>query len=116
MKIFRCSALPALIFAMAGLAAAQYRGTYIPKYAYPIHAAPSLATLAHPAVLHLDASQVWRGLIYVHETIPVQPGPFTLVYPKWVPGEHGPTGPIDELAMLRITAGGRPGTARPGSS
>ncbi len=109
MKITRTLALTAaFVFSAAIFAAAQYRGTYIPKYAYPIHAAPSLATLARPAVLHLDASQVWRGLIYVHETIPVRPGPFTLVYPKWVPGEHGPTGPIDELAMLRITAHGRP--------
>ena len=25
------------------------------------------------------------------------PGPLTLVYPKWIPGEHGPTGPIDDF-------------------
>jgi hypothetical protein len=24
----------------------------------------------------------------------VETGPLTLVYPKWIPGEHSPTGPI----------------------
>lgn len=38
------------------------------------------------------------------ETMPVQPGPLTLVYPKWIPGEHEPTGPIDNMAGFVITA------------
>ena len=94
-----------LSFALA--AAAQYRGTYIPKYAYPIQAAKSLAPLSNPATLKVNATEAWRGILRVTERIPAIPGPFTLVYPKWVPGEHGPTGPIDELAALRITAGGQ---------
>jgi predicted metalloprotease with PDZ domain len=36
----------------------------------------------------------------------VSPGPLTLVYPKWIPGEHGPTGPIDDMAGLMIAARG----------
>ena len=32
----------------------------------------------------------------------------TLLYPQWLPGNHGPSGPIDSLAGLRITADGRP--------
>ena len=32
----------------------------------------------------------------------------TLAYPKWIPGEHGPTGPIAGLAGLRLSAGGTP--------
>lgn len=31
-----------------------------------------------------------------------------LFYPKWLPGTHAPEGPIDRLAGLKITAGGRP--------
>jgi predicted metalloprotease with PDZ domain len=31
----------------------------------------------------------------------------TLLYPKWIPGEHGPTGPITDLAGLKITANGQ---------
>ncbi len=30
----------------------------------------------------------------------------TLVYPKWLPGEHGPTGPITDLVGLEFSAGG----------
>ena len=31
-----------------------------------------------------------------------------MVYPKWIPGEHGPTGPLNDLAALRISSGGEP--------
>ena len=44
--------------------------------------------------------------MFVHERIAVTPGAFTLVYPKWIPGEHGPTGPLNDLAALRISANG----------
>ncbi|HZK98537.1 MAG TPA: peptidase M61, partial [Caulobacteraceae bacterium] len=47
------------------------------------------------------------GIFTVHETVPIAgPGPVTLLYPKWLPGSHSPTGPIDKLAGLTITAGG----------
>src|SRR5207253_1880304 len=39
--------------------------------------------------------------------IPAQPGPLTLYYPKWIPGEHGPNGPITDLAGLKIRAMGK---------
>ncbi len=35
------------------------------------------------------------------------PGPLTLVYPQWIPGEHGPTGPIDNFAGITFTANGQ---------
>src|SRR5205823_410062 len=34
-------------------------------------------------------------------------GTLTLYYPKWIPGEHGPTGPIQDLAGLKFTANGQ---------
>jgi len=40
--------------------------------------------------------------------MPVTPGPLTLLYPKWIPGEHGPTGPITDLVGLMLTVGGKP--------
>jgi predicted metalloprotease with PDZ domain len=40
--------------------------------------------------------------------IPVQPGPLTLVYPEWIPGEHGPTGPIVDFTGLKFAANGQP--------
>ncbi len=73
----------------------------------PFTPATSYATQSHPVVLDVDASQAGRGLLFVHETIPVRPGPFTFVYPKWIPGEHGPTGPLNDLAALRVSADGK---------
>ena len=34
--------------------------------------------------------------------MPVQPGPLTLLYPKWLPGNHSPTGQIEKVAGLVI--------------
>ena len=49
------------------------------------------------------------NVYHAHLNIPATPGPMTLFYPKWIPGEHGPTGPINGLAGLRITANGQRG-------
>lgn len=58
--------------------------------------------------LKVDLTDVDRRLMGVHESIPVKPGALTLLYPEWLPGHHAPRGPIDGLAGLTITAGGRP--------
>ena len=55
--------------------------------------------------LEVDARQAPQRLIHVRETVPVSPGPLTLFYPKWIPGEHGPTGPIADVVNLHIRAG-----------
>ena len=67
----------------------------------------AVSALAAPITLHVDATQAPRKIFYAEMTIPATPGPFTLVYPKWIPGEHAPTGPITDLAGLKISAGGR---------
>jgi len=57
--------------------------------------------------LAVDATDLDRHIFRITETIPVPPGePFTLLYPKWYPGNHGPTGPLPEFSGLTITAGG----------
>jgi predicted metalloprotease with PDZ domain len=71
-------------------------------------AKPSLATEQDPATLVLDASRAADGIMEVRERIPATAGSFTIVYPKWIPGEHGPTGPLNDLAALRISADGAP--------
>jgi predicted metalloprotease with PDZ domain len=55
----------------------------------------------------LDATEAPRKIFHAKLTIPVTPGTVTLFYPKWIPGEHGPTGPIQELAGLKFTANGQ---------
>lgn len=68
------------------------------------------AAESHPPPIRLDvdARDAARKLFHARLTIPAAPGALTLLYPKWLPGEHGPTGPIADLAGLTITAGGRP--------
>ncbi len=72
---------------------------------------PVARDVAYPGTLRLDvdATDNRRAIYRVVETIPVAGhGPLTLLYPQWLPGNHGPRGPINSLAGLRITAGGRP--------
>jgi predicted metalloprotease with PDZ domain len=69
---------------------------------------PSLATPSNPMTVVLDERTAPRGFALTHMTIPVQPGPFTLDYPEWIPGEHGPTGPLHDISELVITANGKP--------
>ena len=57
--------------------------------------------------LQVDLREAPRHVFHVHETLPVKPGPLTLYYPKWIPGEHSPSGPVENLAGLRFTAGGK---------
>jgi len=67
-------------------------------------AATPYATRDRPATLVVDAERAGDGIMEVREHIPAAPGSFTVVYPKWIPGEHGPTGPLNDLAALRIYA------------
>ena len=57
-----------------------------------------------PITLTADLTDAPRKFLHATEMLPVQPGPLTLVYPKWIPGEHGPTGPIENQTGLIITA------------
>jgi predicted metalloprotease with PDZ domain len=59
--------------------------------------------------LAVDATDLTHAIFRAHETIPVAgPGPLTLFYPKWLPGDHAPTGPLDKLAGLAVSANGKP--------
>jgi predicted metalloprotease with PDZ domain len=57
--------------------------------------------------LALDARETPRKLLHARETLNVTPGALTLVYPKWLPGEHAPDGAVDDLVGLKFSAGGR---------
>lgn len=60
-----------------------------------------------PVTLSVDARDAPRHILHARMTLPAKPGPMTLVYPKWMPGEHGPTGPVVDVVGLQITAGGK---------
>src|ERR1019366_6333844 len=57
--------------------------------------------------IRLDATDAPRRLFHIQMTVPARAGPLTLLYPEWIPGEHGPTGPITDLVGLKITANGQ---------
>jgi predicted metalloprotease with PDZ domain len=58
--------------------------------------------------LAVDAADAPRNLFHARLVVPATAGPLTLFYPEWIPGEHGPTGPIVNLSGLKITANGKP--------
>lgn len=71
------------------------------------HAQQSAKQYPGTIMLFVDASDAPAKLFRAKLMIPVAPGPLTLHYPKWIPGEHGPTGPINGLTGLKVTAGGQ---------
>ncbi len=104
MLLAACAAL-----ALAGPAAAQI---FPEPQPYPMPA-PTLAPrdVPYPGLLKLevDATDIDRRIFHVHETVPVAgPGPFTLLFPQWVPGGHSPRNSLEKIAGITIRAGGKP--------
>ena len=81
------SPLPASAQADAGLSADPYEG---------------ILSLA------VDATDLSHRIFRVREEIPVKAGPVHLYYPQWLPGNHGPHGPVDQLGGLRFSVDGKP--------
>ena len=69
--------------------------------------AVSLAAASAPTVtIEVDASDAPRKIFHATLKIPASAGDLTLYYPKWIPGEHAPDGPVVDLAGLKFRAGG----------
>src|SRR4051794_27543771 len=92
-----------VLSALTSAAAAQIapplntRPQAIPK----VDVIPAPRDVAYPGTIQLtvDASDVTRGIFKVHERVPVPaPGDFVLLYPKWLPGTHSPSGQINKVA------------------
>jgi len=73
--------------------------------------APAVRLSAAPAPpnisIALDATDAPRKIFHAQLTIPASPGTLTLYYPKWIPGEHAPSGPVIDLAGLKFTGNGQ---------
>jgi len=61
-----------------------------------------------PVRIEVDLRDAPRHIFHSKLTFAVKPGPLTLLYPEWIPGEHGPTGPISQVAGLKFSSGGKP--------
>ncbi|MDQ2857973.1 MAG: M61 family peptidase, partial [Candidatus Eremiobacteraeota bacterium] len=61
-----------------------------------------------PIEVSLDATRAAQKFFRTKVILPASPGPFTFVYPRWIPGYHGPVGPIEAVVDLRVLARGAP--------
>jgi predicted metalloprotease with PDZ domain len=68
---------------------------------------PTAAKPAPTVTIALDATEAPRKILHARLTIPAKPGSLTLYYPKWIPGEHEPSGPIANLTGLHFRANGQ---------
>lgn len=70
-----------------------------------LFAAPALHAAADLTV-RIDARDIARKHVHTDLTLAAKPGPLVLVYPKWIPAEHAPAGPLDSIIGLDIKANG----------
>jgi predicted metalloprotease with PDZ domain len=74
---------------------------------WPVAAPAAWAQSGQSISLTVDATRTPQKILRVHLVMPVKAGPLTLYYPKWIPGEHEPDGPISNLAGLKLEADGK---------
>jgi len=55
----------------------------------------------------VDLRDATKYIFHATLEFSVKEGALTLVYPKWIPGDHAPTGPIVDLTGLKFRAGGK---------
>jgi len=58
--------------------------------------------------MRIDASDAPRNIVRVRQTMPAKPGDMQLFYPKWIPGEHSPTGTLNDIVRFEVSANGKP--------
>lgn len=105
-RLFAAVCASALLLGAAP-ALAQSAAPALPVALAPI---PAPRDVAYPGVIavDVDATDIDRRIVSVRQTIPVAgPGPLILLHPLWIPGNHGPVGPVDDLADLVVTANGQ---------
>ena len=80
----------------------------LPLIAFSLLFASSvLAQQSSPISLTVDATQSPLKIVRTRMVIPTKPGALTLYYPKWIPGEHGPDGPVTNVTGLKFSANGK---------
>ena len=116
MNKIRVAAALLLALSVSSPALAQAHAQVVPKsapQAVPIsQTVPDARDVPYPGGtmrLEIDASDTLRAAYRVTQTVPVAAGTsrLTLLYPQWLPGNHGPRGPLAELVDIRFFAGGK---------
>src|ERR1700719_1479152 len=60
-----------------------------------------------PVKLEVDLRDAARRVYHSKMEFSVKPGALSLVYPKWIPGEHAPTEAIVDATGLRFRGDGK---------
>ena len=60
-----------------------------------------------PIRVEVDETRAPQKIVHTHLQMPVEAGPLVLSYPEWIPGEHEPSGPIIDMAGLKLMANGK---------
>lgn len=60
-----------------------------------------------PIRIVADLSDAPRKLYHAEVDLPVTSGPLTLTTPKWIPGHHMPSGPVNDITGVVFTANGQ---------
>lgn len=83
------------------------RRTVLPLALLAFGSSSLLQAQKTPIQITADLSEAPRKLYHAEVDIPVQPGPVSLTTPKWIPGNHRPTGPVDDITGVVFTANGK---------
>jgi len=83
------------------------RRTLLPLALLALGSPSLLEAQKTPIQITADLSEAPRKIYHAEVDIPVQPGPVSLTTPKWIPGNHRPTGPVDEITGVVFTANGK---------
>jgi len=60
-----------------------------------------------PIRITADLTDAPRKLYHAEVDIPVKPGSVALTTPEWIPGNHRPTGPVEDIVGVVFTANGK---------
>ena len=108
MRVFRLARLSAALLAVTGMAQAA-PGSVTPGPVLQDARGVQISEAAYPGtiVLDVDATDLNQRVFKVRQTVPVQAGLQRFHYPAWLPGNHSPSGALDKLAGLVVTANGQ---------
>src|SRR3954454_13021064 len=77
-------------------------------FAFSLLAAASVFAQKIPIQITADLSDAPRKVYHAEIDIPVKTGAVSLTTPKWIPGNHRPTGPLSDITGIVFTANGKP--------
>lgn len=101
---------PVVTLVLVTTAVPSLAGNSAPQPVPIVDTIPAAQDIPYPGTMTLkvEALDIERNIFEVRQTIPiVKPGPMTLLFPKWLPGNHAPRGQIEKVAGLVIKSSGK---------